>query len=220
MSTMGKGQIWINGRSIGRHWPGYIARGSCGDCNYAGTFDDKKCRSNCGEPSQRWWELRQHLPSCFAFIVLSDLSVCGNDVNLRYHIPRSWLNPSENLLVVFEEWGGDPSGISLVKRSARSVCADIFEGQPALKNWQMIALGKIDHPQAKAHLSCPQGQKIYHIKFASYGLPQGTCGSFRQGSCHAHRSYDAFEKVYKLLIETIDQRLIYVVVDSCSVWIL
>ncbi|OAY53913.1 beta-galactosidase isoform X2 [Manihot esculenta] len=165
MSTMGKGQIWINGRSIGRHWPGYIARGSCGDCNYAGTFDDKKCRSNCGEPSQRW-----------------------------YHIPRSWLNPSENLLVVFEEWGGDPSGISLVKRSARSVCADIFEGQPALKNWQMIALGKIDHPQAKAHLSCPQGQKIYHIKFASYGLPQGTCGSFQQGSCHAHRSYDAFEK--------------------------
>ena len=54
MSSMGKGQMWINGQNIGRHWPGYIAHGSCGDCNYAGTFDDKKCRTNCGEPSQRW----------------------------------------------------------------------------------------------------------------------------------------------------------------------
>ncbi|KAJ9167950.1 hypothetical protein P3X46_019537 [Hevea brasiliensis] len=165
MSGMGKGQIWVNGQSIGRHWPGYIARGSCSDCNYAGTYDDKKCRSNCGEPSQRW-----------------------------YHVPRSWLNPSGNLLVVFEEWGGDPSGISLVKRTTGSVCADVFEGQPALKNWQMIAQGKLDHLQPKAHLWCPPGQKITQIKFASYGMPQGTCGSFREGSCHAQKSYDAFEK--------------------------
>ncbi|EEF48062.1 beta-galactosidase, putative [Ricinus communis] len=165
MSSMGKGQIWVNGQSIGRHWPAYTARGSCSACNYAGTYDDKKCRSNCGEPSQRW-----------------------------YHVPRSWLNPSGNLLVVFEEWGGEPSGISLVKRTTGSVCADIFEGQPALKNWQMIALGRLDHLQPKAHLWCPHGQKISKIKFASYGSPQGTCGSFKAGSCHAHKSYDAFEK--------------------------
>ncbi|CAN6680858.1 unnamed protein product [Malus baccata var. baccata] len=87
MGSMGKGQIWINGQSVGRHWPGYIARGSCGDCSYAGTYDDKKCRTHCGEPSQRW-----------------------------YHIPRSWLTRTGNLLVVFEEWGGDPSRISLVER--------------------------------------------------------------------------------------------------------
>lgn len=36
--------------------------------------------------------------------------------NLRYHVPRSWLKPSGNLLVVFEEWGGDPTKISLVSR--------------------------------------------------------------------------------------------------------
>ena len=33
----------------------------------------------------------------------------------RYHVPRSWLKP-QNVIVVFEEWGGDTSGISLVKR--------------------------------------------------------------------------------------------------------
>ncbi|PKI61868.1 hypothetical protein CRG98_017766 [Punica granatum] len=53
-NTMGKGQMWINGRSIGRHWPAYTARGNCRECSYAGTFNDKKCRTNCGEASQRW----------------------------------------------------------------------------------------------------------------------------------------------------------------------
>ncbi|KAK6151941.1 hypothetical protein DH2020_014576 [Rehmannia glutinosa] len=89
MLSMGKGEIWINGESIGRHWPGYTAKGSCGECNYAGTFTEKKCQSDCGQPSQRW-----------------------------YHIPRSLLKPSGNLLVVFEEWGGDPTKISLVRRTA------------------------------------------------------------------------------------------------------
>ncbi|CAK7352640.1 unnamed protein product [Dovyalis caffra] len=165
MSSMGKGQIWINGQNIGRHWPGYIAHGGCGDCDYAGTFDDKKCRTNCGEPSQRW-----------------------------YHVPRSWLKPSGNLLVVFEEWGGDPNGISFVKRTTGSVCADVFEGQPTLKNWHVIASGKVNSLQPKAHLWCPPGQNISQIKFASYGMPQGTCGSFREGSCHAHQSYDALQR--------------------------
>lgn len=89
MISMGKGEIWINGEGIGRHWPGYIAKGNCGACNYAGTFKETKCQSDCGQPSQRW-----------------------------YHVPRSWLKPSGNLLVVFEEWGGDPTKISLVKRTA------------------------------------------------------------------------------------------------------
>ncbi|KAL6224175.1 hypothetical protein ACLB2K_003031 [Fragaria x ananassa] len=92
MISMGKGQVWINGRSIGRHWPGYIAHGSCGNCSYAGTYTENKCRTNCGQPSQRW-----------------------------YHVPRSWLNQSENLLVVFEEWGGDPTKISLRAQAARTL---------------------------------------------------------------------------------------------------
>ncbi|KAL9660812.1 hypothetical protein QQ045_025630 [Rhodiola kirilowii] len=88
MGTMGKGQMWVNGQHIGRHYPAYKARGSCGTCNYAGMYSEKKCNYNCGQASQRW-----------------------------YHVPRSWLRPTGNLLVVFEEWGGDPSGISLVSRS-------------------------------------------------------------------------------------------------------
>ncbi|GAB4853797.1 Beta-galactosidase 1 [Ancistrocladus abbreviatus] len=88
MNSMGKGQVWVNGQSIGRHWPAYKAAGNCGECSYTGYFSENKCLSNCGQASQRW-----------------------------YHVPRSWLNPSGNLLVVFEEWGGDPRGISLGKRT-------------------------------------------------------------------------------------------------------
>ncbi|XAR62546.1 Beta-galactosidase [Bertholletia excelsa] len=87
MNSMGKGLIWINGESVGRHWPAYVARGNCGDCSYIGTYDQNKCQSNCGQPTQRW-----------------------------YHVPRSWLKPSGNLLVVFEEVGGDPTWISLGSR--------------------------------------------------------------------------------------------------------
>lgn len=55
MGSMGKGQVWINGMSIGRHWPGYKAHGSCDSrCSYAGEYNENKCQSNCGEPSQRW----------------------------------------------------------------------------------------------------------------------------------------------------------------------
>ncbi|KAL6984660.1 hypothetical protein U1Q18_018039 [Sarracenia purpurea var. burkii] len=165
MNGMGKGQIWVNGESIGRHWPGYAASGSCSSCSYAGTYDQNKCLTNCGESSQRW-----------------------------YHVPRSWLKPTGNLLVVFEEQGGDPGGISLAQRTTQSVCADVFEGQPTLRNWHILAAGKVDKLHSKAHLSCKPGQKISKIKFASYGLPQGTCGSFREGSCHAHKSYNALER--------------------------
>ncbi|XP_027168582.1 beta-galactosidase [Coffea eugenioides] len=165
MSAMSKGQVWINGQSIGRYYPAYKASGNCGACSYAGSFNEKKCLSNCGEASQKW-----------------------------YHVPRSWLYPTGNLLVVFEEWGGNPYGISLVKREVSSVCADIYEWQPTLVNWQLQSSGKVSKPlRPKAHLSCAPGQRISSIKFASFGTPEGTCGNFRQGGCHAFHSYDAFE---------------------------
>ncbi|KVH92926.1 D-galactoside/L-rhamnose binding SUEL lectin domain-containing protein, partial [Cynara cardunculus var. scolymus] len=129
MSSMGKGQIWINGQSVGRHWPAYKASGSCSTCSYAGYFSEKRCL----------------------------------------------------------KLGGIPYGISLVKRAVYSVCADIYEWQPSLMNYEMQASGKVTKPlRPKAHLSCSPGQKISSIKFASFGTPLGGCGSYREGSCHAH----------------------------------
>ncbi|RYQ98337.1 hypothetical protein Ahy_B08g094391 isoform B [Arachis hypogaea] len=166
MGSMGKGQVWLNGQSLGRYWPAYKASGTCDSCDYAGTYNENKCRSNCGEASQTW-----------------------------YHVPHSWLKPTGNLLVVFEELAGDPNGIFLVRRDIDSVCADIYEWQPNLRSYQMQASGKADKPiRPKVHLSCGFGQKISSIKFASFGTPEGSCGNFHEGSCHAHKSYDAFQR--------------------------
>lgn len=73
MESMGKGQIWVNGESIGRYWT-TIAAGDYGHCSYIGAYKQNKFFSACGQPTQRY-----------------------------YHVPRSWLKQSQNLLVVFEE---------------------------------------------------------------------------------------------------------------------
>ncbi|KAL3515131.1 hypothetical protein ACH5RR_022033 [Cinchona calisaya] len=91
LRSMGKGQVWINGQSIGRYWTAY-ANGNCSQCSYSGAYRQWKCLSGCGQPTQRW-----------------------------YHVPRSWLKPTGNLLVVFEEIGGDASRISLLKRLVSSL---------------------------------------------------------------------------------------------------
>ncbi|KAJ1408837.1 Glycoside hydrolase, family 35 [Sesbania bispinosa] len=165
MEGMGKGQIWINGMSIGRYWTA-PATGNCNGCDYAGSFRPPKCQLGCGQPTQRW-----------------------------YHVPRSWLKPNHNLLVVFEELGGDPSRISLVKRSVSSVCADVSEYHPNIRNWHIESYGKSEefHPP-KVHLHCNAGQTISSIKFASFGTPLGTCGNYEQGACHSPASYAILEK--------------------------
>ncbi|KAJ1401317.1 Glycoside hydrolase, family 35 [Sesbania bispinosa] len=97
LGSMGKGQVWINGQSIGRYWMAY-AKGDCNSCSYSGTFRPVKCQLGCGQPTQQW-----------------------------YHIPRSWLKPTKNLIVVFEELGGNPWKISLVKRMVHTATAAVRE---------------------------------------------------------------------------------------------
>ncbi|KAL0395530.1 UNVERIFIED_CONTAM: Beta-galactosidase 3 [Sesamum calycinum] len=165
MSSMGKGQVWVNGQSLGRYWTAY-ATGNCNGCSYTGSYRPPKCQLGCGQPTQRW-----------------------------YHLPRSWLKPTQNLLVLFEELGGDTTRITLVKRSMTSVCADVAEYHPNIRNWQIESYGRPEEfHKPKVHLRCGPGQSISSIKFASFGTPLGTCGSFQQGTCHAPTSYAILEK--------------------------
>lgn len=115
----------------------------------------------------------------------------------RYHLPRSWLKPTENLIVLFEELGGDPTKISLDKRSVTTVCADVAEYHPNAKRWETESNNGIkqEFRLPKVHLHCGRGKSISSIKFASFGTPSGTCGSFQKGTCHAPTSYDIIEKV-------------------------
>ncbi|KAK4408936.1 Beta-galactosidase 8 [Sesamum angolense] len=165
---LGKGQAWINGQSIGRYWPTNVAgnSGCTGSCNYRGSYSSSKCLKNCGKPSQQ-----------------------------LYHVPRSWLNPSGNILVLFEEMGGNPTQLSFATRETQSICSRISESHPL-----PVDMWTSDDETRKTagptlSLACPlANQVISQIKFSSFGTPRGTCGSFSHGRCSSKMAHSVVEK--------------------------
>ncbi|KAL7096126.1 hypothetical protein ACP275_10G064100 [Erythranthe tilingii] len=140
MQGLGKGLAWVNGNSLGRYWPSYVADVdgcSAEPCDYRGSYDSTKCVWNCGQPTQRW-----------------------------YHVPRSFMNEDVNELVLFEEFGGNPSSVSFQTVRPGTVCGSAYENR-------------------EMELSC-EGRQISDIKFAGFGDVRGTCGaSFQMGTCES-----------------------------------
>ncbi|CAI8586587.1 unnamed protein product [Vicia faba] len=91
-----------------------------------------------------------------------------------YHVPRSFLNDDMNTLVLFEEIGGNPQNVQFQTVTTGIICANVHEG-------------------AQLELSCQNGQVISQIQFASFGSPQGQCGSFKKGSWEATNSKSVVE---------------------------
>ncbi|KAL8460332.1 hypothetical protein ACS0TY_032031 [Phlomoides rotata] len=156
---MGKGEAWVNGQSIGRYWSSYLSptnsSGCSETCDYRGTYDASKCLKKCGQPAQT-----------------------------LYHVPRTWLKPGDNLLVIHEELGGDPSTISLVTRKGKVICGHVSGADlPPADTWKSGVGFAAGTPQLR--LSCDSGSRIASVRFASFGNPKGKCGAFVPGSCHA-----------------------------------
>lgn len=85
----------------------------------------------------------------------------------RYHVPRSFMNEGVNTLVLLEEFGGNPTLVNFQTVRPGTICGNVNE-----KN--------------TLELSC-QGKPISEIKFASFGTPEGTCGSFQKGTCEGSK---------------------------------
>lgn len=101
----------------------------------------------------------------------------------RYHFPRTWVQDGLNLLVLHEELGGDPSKISVLTRTGQEICGQVSESDlPPVDSWKLNTESIPQHPEVR--LACEKGWQITSINFASYGTPQGYCGTFSQGSCH------------------------------------
>ncbi|KAI4336464.1 hypothetical protein L6164_014987 [Bauhinia variegata] len=168
MLQMGKGLAWLNGEEIGRYWPRKSSKKlECvQECDYRGKFNPDKCDTGCGEPTQKW-----------------------------YHIPRSWFKPSGNILVIFEEKGGDPKKIRFLRRKVSGVCANVAEDYPSTGiESQGEDRNEKDNNASLVHLTCPKNTVISALKFASFGNPSGSCGSYRQGNCHDPNSSLVVEK--------------------------
>lgn len=102
----------------------------------------------------------------------------------RYHIPRTWVHHGENLLVLHEELGGDPSKISVRTRTGQEICAYVSNTDPPpAHSWKPNSEFTSQNPEVQ--LKCERGWHITSINFASYGTPVGNCGTFTLGSCNA-----------------------------------
>ncbi|KAJ0972667.1 hypothetical protein J5N97_020626 [Dioscorea zingiberensis] len=171
LGSMGKGFAWVNGHGIGRYWSLIAPEDGCSkNCDYRGTYNENKCMTNCGQLTQSW-----------------------------YHIPREWLHDSNNLLVIFEETGGNPLKVSLKTHYAKTICAKVLETHyPPLSAWSRpdIVSGKksISQVPPEIHLQCDDGHVMSTIKFASFGNPGGSCQKFSYGHCHAPGSLSVVQK--------------------------
>ncbi|KAE8669943.1 Beta-galactosidase 11 [Hibiscus syriacus] len=149
MTNMGKGMVWINGRSIGRYWMSYL--------------------SALKQPTQS-----------------------------EYHIPRTYIKPEKNLIVVFEEEGGNPMEIEIVLVDRNTICSLVSEKHtPSPRLFKSVngnLRAKSNELKPKAKLVCPKEKKIVSVDFASFGDPYGTCGNFFFGNCTSTVSKQVVEK--------------------------
>lgn len=121
-------------------------------------------------------------------------------MSCSYHVPRSWLQPGSNTMVLFEEMGGDPTQISFATRETGSICSHISESHPIpLSTWMISDEETRKQAQPTLSLDCPlHNQVISEILFASFGTPQGVCGSFSHGECSSKEALSTVEKVLLL----------------------
>lgn len=78
-------------------------------------------------------------------------------------MPRSFMNEDKNELVLFEEFGANPTLASFRTEVVGSVCGSTYENRTM-------------------EVSCP-GRTISAVRFADFGDAHGSCGSFRKGTC-------------------------------------
>lgn len=155
LASMGKGEAWVNGESIGRYWVSFLTA--------------------AGSPSQSW-----------------------------YHIPRSFLRPTGNTLVLLEEEGNvDPLRITIDRVTITRVCGRISHSSlPPVLSWKAqnynetsARLDTHHGRRPKVQLQCPIKSYITNVVFASYGNPLGDCRSTPAlGSCHSSNSLDIVKK--------------------------
>lgn len=96
---------------------------------------------------------------------------------IRYHVPRSFLREDDqNILVLFEEIGGHPYDVKFSTVTVGKVCANAYEGN-------------------ELELACHDNQVISEIRFASFGLPEGECGSFQRSQCESSEALSVLKRV-------------------------
>ncbi|CAN0846104.1 Beta-galactosidase 14 [Linum grandiflorum] len=130
---------------------------------------------------------------------MSYLTSLGQPTQSEYHIPRSFMKRRWNLMVILEEEeGANPEKIEILTVNRNTICSNIAENHiPTVKSWarqQGQIMKLVDKVQPTAQLRCPPQKKIVSIDFASFGDPNGTCGSYTVGTCSSALSKSIVHK--------------------------
>ncbi|PPD87890.1 hypothetical protein GOBAR_DD15162 [Gossypium barbadense] len=129
---------------------------------------------------------------------MSYLSPLKRPTQSEYHIPRSYLQPTMNLIVIVEDEKGDPKNIEIVLVDRDTICGFITENHlPSVrlfegKGGKLVALEKDLKPRVE--LACPGQKQIVAVEFASFGDPFGACGHYVEGNCTSPVAKKVVEK--------------------------
>ncbi|CAI9275733.1 unnamed protein product [Lactuca saligna] len=125
-------------------------------------------------------------------------SPLGAPSQTEYHIPRSFLKPKNNLLVVYEESGGTIDGVVINTVNRDIICSFMYEDYPPnIDIWKMeggVLKTNIESPKPEAQLTCDPDKFIKEIQFASFGNPWGSCGTYIQGTCQSPNAKQVVKK--------------------------
>lgn len=131
---------------------------------------------------------------------MSYLSPLGQPSQSEYHIPRSYIKPTKNLIVVFEE---EPAtsieNIEIMTVNRDTICSYITElYPPSVKSWarkDSKINTVVDLVKPAAHLKCPNNKVVAAVEFASFGdEPDGACGMFAPPKCTSLAAKEVVEK--------------------------
>ncbi len=103
-------------------------------------------------------------------------------------VPGSVSYDSSNKRVTFQSTSALSGGVGYTVNIAQSLtdeAGNAFAG--ASWNFTTGICATADE-NASLTLTCPSGQVINEVKFASYGTPGGACGTFTAGACNADNS--------------------------------
>lgn len=151
-----------------------------------------------------WWRVDLGGPHYVEEVVLYNRTDCCGDRLSNFHV--DYLDASGKVLATKTH-----SGTAGVETSFDSAVEGVHTVRVQLNGTNVLSLAEVEvfgaagtggtqqcaevNEHATAQLSCPSGQKISSILFASYGLPNGTCDSgFQEGTCHATTSRSVVER--------------------------
>ncbi|KAK4477230.1 hypothetical protein RD792_016444 [Penstemon davidsonii] len=128
---------------------------------------------------------------------VSYLSALSKPTQEEYHVPRAFLKPKDNLLVVFEETGGNPEKIEILTVNRDTICSVITEFHPPdIMTWERKddQFRAVVDPVKAAYLTCPDVKVVEKVEFVSFGEADGACGAFVPGKCDSTKAHKVVEQ--------------------------